>query len=271
MDWHTTVAVVILLCVLGGCSAFGGENNPAGETVTPAPVPTVAPEYASGVSPDGVNGYAVARAHVDAIASSSYTRRTKIRWRTWNGSTYNGSIVHRIAPEGNQFRISAEYAYPRGSADQTGYELWYDGDRTYVRRSFTDGAVEYSRFDYPPDDGYPRPQFIGAIFSRLVPGRVAQASDGATIVGGKIRDVSGLAEMPMFSHEDNGTMTARLSPAGYLDRAAIGFDAIYQGRPVHVRLVVDFADVGSTNVSEPEWMAERQDANDSGSIATPAE
>jgi hypothetical protein len=49
-------------------------------------------------------------------------------------------------------------------------------------------------------------------------------------------------------------MTARITPDGYVDRIAIGFEATQEGDPVEARMTIDFADVGSTNVSAPDWV-----------------
>lgn len=255
MDRSISALVVAILCVLAGCNGFA-EQEDAGveETITPAPVPTVATESAPEVSENGINAPAIAANHRAALASESYTARTRLRWQNRNGSTFADTTVHRVESGGERYHVTAEYARPQGSANLTEQELWFDGNRTITRVENAAGEEEFQQLDPDPTVEYPRARMISDLFSRLEPGDVRQTSDGATVVRGPLEGVDELRGLSKFRDETNATMAARITPEGYVDRVAIGFDATVQGRPVEARVTIEFINVGSTTVSEPAWV-----------------
>lgn len=254
MDGSASVLVVAVLCVLAGCNGFGGQKaDTVEETVTPAPVPTVQNEPVEGISERGINAPTVAVNHRRALDNRSYTTRTRIRWQDKNGSTHDETAVHRVEAGGRRFHVTIEYDRSRSNDNLTRQELWYDGNRTLLRVQNVDGEEVHRRLGPDPAIQYPRARMISALFVRLEPREVSQTSTGDTIVRGPIEAVDELRRLPQFREENNGTMSARISPEGYVKRVAIGFQATVQGRPVDARVTIDFTNVGSTTVSEPGW------------------
>ncbi len=255
MTKRATTLVVALLCLLAGCGGFGGQTAGATteESATPAPVPTVATETAVGEAAN-LSALEVARTHRRALDGQSYTRRARVGWEGANGSRVVETTVHRVAADGERFHATADYDATRGSGGQTGQEQWYDGNRTFVRTTYADGTAEHARIPYQPVDSYPRVRLVGALFSRFDVRRVRDAADGSTVVTGRVDGLPRAPTLPAVFDAENASMSARITPAGYVDRLALGFDATPDDRPVHVRFTVDYVDVGSTTVAEPAWV-----------------
>lgn len=250
--WATLV--VAGLCVLAGCGGFDAQGDVGvDETVTPAPVPSVPEAPAEGVSEHAVDAPTVASNHRAALEDRSYTSRTEIRWREANGSTYVDTTVHRVAAGGREFHVTADYGERRNAQNLTGHELWSDGNQTLLRLVEASGGEEYRHLDGSQHVDYPRARMINALFAHLEPSDVRVTSNGATVVRGSLEDPDKFPGLHRFRDEDNATMSARITPDGYVDRLAIGFDATVRGTPVSVRMTIDFSDVGSTTVSEPAW------------------
>lgn len=255
MTKRATTLVVVLLCLLAGCGGFDGQTaGPATEeSATPAPVPAVTTETGDGEA-SNLSALDVAQTHRRALDDRSYTRRARVDWEGANGSRVVETTVHRVAADGNRFRATADYDAPRDADDRTGQEQWYDGNRTSVRTAFADGTVEYARIPYQPVDSYPRVRLVGALFSRLDVSSVRDAPDGSTVVTGRVDGLPRAPTLPAVFDAENASMSARITPAGHVDRVALGFDATPDDRPVHVRFTVEYVDVGSTTVEEPAWV-----------------
>lgn len=254
MSSRSAAVVVAALCLLAGCSGFEAQGDAAGqETVTPAPVPSLPDEHAEGVSEHGVDAPTIASNHEAALANRSYTTRTRIQWQDGNGSTYADTTAHRVAAGGEAFHVTAEYGPLRSDDNRTGHELWSDGNRTLLRLHNGSGEAEYRQLDSPHHVEYPRAHMINTLFRHLQPREVSRTSNGSTVVSGAIEDPDESPGLPRFRDERDATMSARITPDGYVDRVAIGFDATVQEDPVEVRITLDVTEVGSTDVSEPGW------------------
>lgn len=246
--------VVAGLCLLAGCGGFGGQTDAeVQDTVTPAPVPTVSTDSPQGVSEDGIDARSVAADHWLALNDTSHTARTRVRWWDRNGSTYDDTTVHRVDADGERFHVVADYGRPRGETGRTGHELWYDGNRSVLRVETRDGDTVYRRIDTETTIQYPGASLIRGLFARLRPVDVRHTATRDTIVSGPISGVYGLQGLSQFREERNATMAARIAPEGYVARIVIGFDATVRDRPVEARMTIAFTDVGSTNVTEPDW------------------
>jgi hypothetical protein len=255
MARQTLAFVLAVLCVLAGCSGFDGEESTASaETVTPAPVPEVPADPAEGISEHQVDAPVVATNHHRALANTSYTSRTQVQWQVSNNTTYADTTVHRVDAGGQPSHVVAEYGRPRSTDNQTGHELWSDGNRTLLRVETEDGDANYRRLGSTAVVEYPRSRMINSLFARLDPAAVRRTSDGETIVTGRMDDVAHLRGLARFRNERNATMAARVTPSGYVDRVAITFEATYGDAVVDVRLTYDVTDVGSTTVTEPDWV-----------------
>lgn len=262
--------VVALLCVLAGCSAIGGQQNGSAaeaETVTPAPVPTISSAPPQGISSDEVDAAVVVANHRAILSGSSYTRRSRVQLSGETGWSTVQTTVYRIAPGDEQFRATADYTRTWGRYNRTSHDVWSDGNRTFIRKSDANGSVDYAQFDYRAIDGFPRSTVLTALFAGLEPRHVTQRGDW-TVVSGSVDYDGRLTELPLFHHDPDGMMTARIASAGYVDRIAVSFDATYRDRPTRVRVTIDFSNVGSTTVAEPTWLTEAR-ANRTNATATP--
>lgn len=269
MQGRRMTLVVAALCVLAGCGGFGGQDGDGvQESVTPVPVTPVPTEHAHGISEHGVDAPAVASKHRTALAETSYTMRTRIRWRDVNGTTDTETTIHEVEAGGLPFHVTAEYARPRGHDNVTGHELWSDGNRTLLRLETAPGEAEFRPLDSHRVLEYPRAGLIETLFDRLEVRRVRQTTTGATIVKGSLEGVEELRGLTQFRNERRATMSARITPAGYVDRLTIGFDATFLDRYVDVRVVIDVTDVGSTVVDEPDWV---ENASWNARASTPGE
>ena len=253
MGRRPLVLAAALLCVLAGCSGPAlQESTPVERTLTPAPVPTVAAESTTVPPGERVNLAAVAATHRSVLANHSYTSRMRVRLRAENESTRVDSVVSWVAEGGSPLFVTAEYGFPRGPDNRTGHELWYDGSDALVRVSHPDRA-EYRRLD---DDvvAVPRPSIVRALFFQLDVRRVEEPTDGTTVVSGAVDEIGWLTDLPLVGEARNATMSARVTPAGYVDRIALGYDGTYRGRPARVRVTLSFTHVGETTVPEPAWV-----------------
>lgn len=254
MGRASSVIALALLCVLAGCSGIGGqETASANGTVTPAPVPSVPDERAAGVSEHSVNSRTVIANHRAVLLNNTYTRRTSVQWRTQDGSTYTDTKVHRVDAGGTPLYLVARYDQPRTSQNVTGYEFWAAGNLTVLRTETSAGEVDYRRLDYSRLAEYPRAWILNSLFARLEPSYVKVTSSGETIVGGLLEDSYDFRGIPRLRNERNGTMIARITPEGYVDFVAVGFEGTVDGEPVEARLRIGFSNVGSTKVSKPAW------------------
>jgi len=250
-----TTVVVAGLCVLAGCGGFGGQPDAdVEETVTPAPVPSVPTDSPQRASNGGIDADTVAADHWRALNGTSHTARTSVRWRYRNGSTYDETTVHRVGPDREQFLAVADYGRPRGPINRTGHELWYDGERSVFRVESRDGGPVFRLIDTEVAIQYPGTSLIRGLFARLQPVDVRQTALDNTVVTGPVSGVYGLQGLSQFRDERDVTMAAQITPAGYVGRIAIGFDATVRGDPVDARVTISFTDVGSTTVRKPDWV-----------------
>lgn len=255
MDGSTSLLAVIVLCVLAGCSGIGGQEGPAvEETVTPAPVPTVAADSTTEISEHGIQARAIVADHEAALENRSYTTRTRFRWEYENGSTLVDEITHKVDSVDQQYSLVVTYDQSRGQNDTARHELWSDGDSTLRRDENAVGHERYRREEFDLALQYPRTRILYDLFSVLEAGEITKKADGNTLVRGRLGDVDRIWDLPQLHSVENATMSARITAEGYVERAAIGFNTTRRGEAVDARITIEFTDVGSTDVSEPGWV-----------------
>jgi hypothetical protein len=140
------VALVVVLAGCGGASSGSGEVrtvNPAlEETPSPTATPTPTPEFPDGASPEGVDAFALAAAHAEAIAERNVTVR-----RVWTIRDASGQLLRRTTLTATLVGDALSLSYGRegpvpGLLDSPGANrsVWSNGSVTAVRVSQPDQA-----------------------------------------------------------------------------------------------------------------------------------
>lgn len=250
------------LCALAGCGGLSGQGTTEPTaTVTAAPVPTDATETAtSGSATFRAND--VLRTHRAELRSTSFTVDLRIKWRFSNGSTAADTVVYRVGRLGRQVRATRENGLPHG--DDSGYDLWFDGERAVVRTTDRRNETEFRTFEGDDLVEFPRWQLIAPLLYGFEPHRVDRSADGPTDVAGSIDDLApSLGLEPR--EETTDEMFVRIDRSGYVERVVVTSRAEYDDQRVDARLRIDYGDVGSTDVSEPAWV---ENATAGGATAT---
>ena len=268
-------ALVGLLVVLAGCSAFA--PGPDRATVTPAPVPTDS-GLPPGVESSGVtDASALAAAHGAALGDGSYTLVTNRTVRTTNGSLRSALTVRlalSAAPARN-YHATVSVEGPAAplviGEPPTHAEYWADED-VYLRRQTIDNRTVFSRYD--DTDAYVGTWsfWLGTVALDLGPEtdlrstlegfetRVAERSseDGRVhLVGTTARSDEFVDDPAEVERVENATLHAFVTRSGFVDSYHVVYDAtLDDGERVRVRRTVRFERVGTTTVDRPSWYDE---------------
>ena len=267
------VVAAVCLCLLSaGCAGLFGDDAAAGETVTPAPVPTAdattgPDQRAPGIVGDRVvNATALGRAHVSQLSNTSYrVRHTR--------TVMNGSDLHKRVR--TRASISASYRSYTATRTVTGqgvtarevHSTWRDGRglrRTTVNGSTATEVVADSRgIGGPPRS--PRaalffePTFNGrliALFSvtditAIRPGdEVIKQLYGVSlyrITGTGSTDDSAVATRPV-DRVTNVSLSATVTPSGVVRSYALQYTVVNGTETHRVTESLRYSDLGTTDV-----------------------
>ena len=267
MRWH--LLLVLAVVVTAGCNSLFAAGDDASdaatETLTPAPVPevTLTPErweIAPGVSSDGVdNVTALVAAHRAATANQSYV------WRERRGATTD---LNRTVPVADQTvaRVESGSTYYFWTVDER--IRLQSGLRTVANYSeYVDGAVQENRYQFAGGPTYRRQQFdpappsehrhIGLSATSAIRQYfdVENTTVSAVRIDGRrhYRIVAG--DWPGFAAESvsNGTVTAVVSPDGFVRSLEAAYTIYSADQSRRVRYAFTYERVGNTTVDPPDW------------------
>jgi len=280
MNWRALA--IATLVVLAGCGSFVGSDGGAGDrsperTVTPAPVPEVTPTpdpwpVAPGLSARGVVDVNVlVDAHLAALNDTSY------EFTEWRGSASPPNASVRLFPE-----TRATVAAPSRYLVWTNSEMVrIDGAITHVGNytEYVDAPTRLVRYRLVGQISptVTRQFAVDAGYNELVGGRaatallqyltVANTSVARTTVDGqRYYAVSGFERSPGVPGHRNLSVSALVSPDGFVRSLNATYVAAGVDRPRRFRYRFAYEKVGATTLDAPDWA---RDQNQSVSGAKP--
>jgi hypothetical protein len=158
---RTTILCLFLVSFLflSGCNAFGGGDNTARQTVTPADVPTDGTTQTPVVLAPGLTRYgvvdpvALGDAHNAALSNTSYTYMKTVTEQYANGTLRSRwtTKAHVVEPKGRFYFIQYQHfkRVPRTNNTNRRYEIWSNGIR--VLTAMTVGNTTTYRKGYSLD------------------------------------------------------------------------------------------------------------------------
>lgn len=261
------VLLVAALALTAGCGSLvaGDETPTAGETVTPAPVPTVTetPErwgIAPGLAGGGVADVdALVRAHLAATANRSYV------WREYRGfGSADAETVRTSTVTVARVESSSVYTLRTGR-----WQVRIEGELSNVANysEYADGTVRRARYRLlgrseptaralPPTSARSHPYVGGAATTAI---RRYLDVDNATVseilVDGDrhYRVVSHPEAVRVPGETRNATVTAVVSPDGFVRSLEVSYLATSAGTPRRVTYGFAYELVDETNVDPPDW------------------
>ena len=282
------VVVVSLLVATAGCSGLTGgdgagtadteETTTGPETETPAGDGTPTPDEGQTQPPGNDNENGTAGADLDGATlavvsagaiegSGSYTVETS---RTL--TVRQGGQVRKSTLDGT-FRIDFEAG--QGLREQTqsrnGQErsvtVYTDGNGSYRKQEAGD-EVSYD-FQQSGSAGDIDPVNVTGFtqnFTGIVDGFAWETAgtaevDGATVTEYTLTGVAdtGTLNLPTDATVDNATGTLLVDGDGVIREAAVSYDVhASDGSTTTLEATISFSDIGSTTVTEPDWLSEAQ-------------
>lgn len=262
------LGALVLVVATAGCGALVGGGSSA-DTLTPAPVPTLAPTpddprvgVAPGVSTRGVTNpdYLAAR-HV-AIASEmryvlnvSYHEDRRLadvpatvdrrqRIVVENATTYrrDANTLQRRVGGSYQFL----YGYSEYANGRAKYVSWLgDNDTHRVFRRYDDPAR--SRPDYASTVASFVREFLDVETATVSRYDVAGSDRQYYLVVGHRTNLSTVSDL------ENFTARAVIREDGFVRRLNVTYDAMDRGSVVSTHYTVRYREIGTATVSQPAW------------------
>jgi hypothetical protein len=280
MGWRWLL--VCALVALAGCGAvFGTDTVATSETLTPAPVPetagTATPDnesIAPGLTRTGVTDVdALVAAHRTATADRSFV------WVERRGRVFGESRVSATAPVALRNRTVARVESPTvyrvrtrrntvrlgpESVDVASYSAYADGRDRHVQYTPGDGgaggrpAERYRTLDAV---SVHESEHVGGAATSAIRNflSVENATVSATRVGGRTRYLIRSHQPPLAGSRQirNYTVTATVSPDGFVRSLDVSFVWVTSALPRKVRYAFAFEDVDETTVDPPAWYRNR--------------
>ena len=274
MEWR--LGVVVVLVALAGCNGFGGETST--ETLTPAPVPSEAPESGPGstilpgISPDGeIEPAVLADAHRSAVQgwsfvwTESYERRARFgsvtdRTQGDRRLVFESPTRYFYSVEGSVIWRDSASILPAGGA------LYADGDSRYVRLT-ADGDVRYDR---RPLDTAEAARFR-SLSAQAVERYLALDSVDVTpiqVAGERqYRLVGGRPAGDWSEQLDAFNVTARVTSDGFVRNLSVSYALGSNNSYRYVTYQFDFTAVGSASPTEPSWLTAARNGSDATTVS----
>ena len=267
MRWRVLVALAVVLTA--GCGSLFAASDDTGtaatDTLTPAPVPAETPtperwDLAPGLTSTGVVDLeALVAAHRAATANRSYV------WREFRGTSahVNGSIPiqdRTVAEVESRSRYHLRSGDQRvrlrsGLTNVANYSEYADGTVRTIRFRFV-GRTSYERRHTHPTDPNDH-RLVGASATSAI--RQYLALSNVTVSAVRLDDrpyylVVG-RNWPAFTGETvhNGTITAIVSPDGFVRSLEAVYTVRSVGQPRRVRYGFTYEQVDNTTVEPPDW------------------
>lgn len=262
------VAAACLLLVLAGCG--GPAAAPATETrsVTAVEVPDDG-TFAPGVTEEGVTGpSALARAHTDALAETSYRLVVNRTVRYANGTLRESLRVNLSLAADRGYLVHTATAGPAApvflGTPPANATFWSNGT-TYLRRLGRDGTTTYNSFEpregagtwqywartvpFGGGTGNPR-DFFEDTFETVETRLVGTENETAYLLVGET------ATEPLdeeYADPRNLSLRASVTPEGMVRSLTLRYEATVEGRTVTVVRTLRYEDVGETTAPRPPW------------------
>jgi hypothetical protein len=283
MDARLGSLAAVALLVVAGCSVgpVGGDRADARTaTLTPAPVPDGeraaaarsdarrAPvdgrRLAPGLRTGGVDDpFALAGAHRAALSNRSYTRADSRTVVDGNGTLRATRDELVVAAGGVPFQLSRSAVSADRYAVVSAYDdivIYHDGERAAYRVA-VDGNVSYGvdRSVSPPQveaDRTGREDLLGLLTSfewevqRLEIGREPHYRLTST----RLVAPATLDDAFLLTDPRNAEVRLLIGPEGQVYRYRIEYDTSYDGRTVGVTETARWSGIGTTTVTEPDWL-----------------
>lgn len=261
------LAPLVVLIVLAGCSAFGGGQ--ATPTVTPADVPPEpTPENASqhsvapGISPGNLTDVDhLADRHVDAIANASYA------WNETQREYRPGGDGERVAVESRTHVERNETAFHRRT-EYFGASPSRSGQYTYRLAEYGDGHVAYTMWlssrEGEPEFRRPDETALAPDHNLTVAESIRTYLDLEDVTVSRVdvgqRDhvlVSGtLEEHASYGPVEEYRARAIVREDGFVRRLTANFTVTVDDRPIPVEYRFAYSDIGTAEVTPPDWLDE---------------
>jgi hypothetical protein len=260
--------LVAALVVLAGCSGvLGGGGSNDVETVTPAPVPTdeptptPVPQLAPGVTGQGIeNPSALVAASESFFENQTFTARLNFTRVASNGSVLARSLgTLRAGPAGEGYRYVSERnggsALTNTSTDPVRTEVWWDGERFFVKSTYSNGTTAYRRL--PVDDGQTGYGFaIGGL-----PGTLESLGTNDTVVAEQlIRNGTTLYRVRGTSQTEfrrNVSFQFLVDSRGVIHEYRTVRQVTFRENAFRIVIETQFSEIGATEAPErPSWIDE---------------
>ena len=251
--------VVVCLVVVAGCSALPGgpsDREPT-ETVTPVPVttptsatPTPPSDPPPGVSANGsVDIERLIDAHESYVADRSYT--WQIRYTVAGTGILQNSFTRRVTV--GQERFLVEQTTPALSRNQT----LYVGDQARLRTTQSE-RTEFTWVDDP--QGPQSYAFAGDVVERFLAGVTVDVSVVERDSRTYYRLYTDGNDLPNSLNRfgaaaRNYTMTAYVTPEGFVRTVVVDYRLGEEDDGRRIASRYDYSAVGSTTVTEPDWVS----------------
>jgi hypothetical protein len=258
--------VVVALVCLAGCSGlFADPTGTDRETLTPAPIPTEAPETETRALPPGVGGGGDLRldqlvaAHQAALSDRSYV------WRERRGTTRVNASAAEPRPV-RAARVAAEDCY-RFWAESYTVDLGMETRIAYNYTEYVDGGVGHVRLETFRTDTWeyyrlPAPtagQRVGAATGEAIDRYLQLPPENVTVSVGRVAGerrylVAGEGAVPpSIDGARNYSVAAVVDGEGFVRSLSaryrvVGFDA-----PRVVRYEFTFERFDDVTVGSPGW------------------
>lgn len=253
------VLAVVAVVVLAGCTGFVASER--AESVTPAPVPTEAPPYPPGVSDHRIAPSTLTNAHASSLSSNSFTMQTTERITTRDGELLSSQRwLQKVSDNSTAFRGKYRQNGSRFRAGQQRADIDYWTNGSLAAAQYQDQTGTQTRF-WRSEDGddslgdLSDSLYIQAILSTVEMSVVRHGDDGKTVLRGtSFRNRSKFVTPLSITEPSNVTVRMVVRSGGVVVSQRIEYDAILDGRPVHVTRTSRVTAIGTTTVTQPEWV-----------------
>jgi hypothetical protein len=239
---HTLAVAVLLL--FSGCQGF--DSGGGGETVTPAPVPTV-----DGATPGDATD--IADRHRRALTDRSYTTTVALTVEYENGTTASLVDEFAVGPD-DAYRYDRQVREPYPQA-VTNFTIWQTRPTEFRRVSAANGTTTVTVSDSTGFDDITLSGFLRRVLMGF--DVTTEQDDGRTLVDGR---QTGPLTVPLpadLRRGRNGTLDGEIHDGAVRTiTVRAQADDADSGRPVTVRMRFTVRRVGETGPTRPAWATE---------------
>lgn len=266
MRWR--ILVVGVLVVLAGCPSIANNGSQV-ETLTPAPVPDIPTVVstpsglAPGVTASGVRSVdALAAAHKQFIVGRSYVWHQGLTVRESKNESTGSPTTSKVLRVESQERFS--YRADHITVHRNG------GTQILINyRAFADGKHLYVSFLplFGADRTYRRSLVIGSRtrFTKPAINAIRRYLDvqNATVSVVLVHDqryyriVSHRDSLPWLVNAENYTVTATLSPDGFVRSIRATYTVVIDEDRTYYTYSYEYEQLGNVTVERPEWVRQR--------------